>query len=72
VDEGRPRGEHRGPGQPGVLGDRVVRHPLAGQEDHLTAPGNPLRGGPGAGQGFQLLPLTGIDRQRGRFAEHAS
>ena len=71
LDEGRPRGEHRGPGQPGVLGDRVVRHPLAGQEDHLAPLRQPLRRRPGAHQGLQLLRLGSVDCQWGRRGEHA-
>ncbi len=71
LGEGRPRGEHGGPRQPGLLGDRVVRNPLGSQQDRLAPARHALRGGPCPEQGFQVLPLASVDGQRGRFGEHA-
>jgi hypothetical protein len=71
-DESHPRGEHGRPRQARLLRDRPVRDPLAGQQDHLAPPGQPLRRGPRAHQGVELLFLAGADRQRRRGGEHGS
>jgi hypothetical protein len=38
-EEALASSNHRGTGQPGLLGDRMVRNFLAGQQDHLTLSG---------------------------------
>ena len=61
LGERRPGGEHRRSRQARLQGDRVVRHPLAGQEDHPAPLRQSLWRRPSTHQGFQLLSLDSTE-----------
>src|SRR5207302_3197841 len=63
--ESRARGQNRRARQPGLLSNRVVGNPLAGQQNRLTRASHPLRGGTGPSLGLQLLLRRFIDRTTG-------
>jgi len=66
-----PVGQPSRPRQTSLLGNRIVGHALAGQQDDRTPANNSLRRGAGPQQGFQLPFLPFVDSQSGGRNKHA-
>jgi len=67
----RPRGNHGGTGQAGLLCYGIVGYASGCQQDHLALPRHRLRCSAGPNQRFQYKPLRRINSKRGRRSEHA-
>ena len=59
--EGGTGGQNRGARESGLLCNRVIGNPLAGQQNRLTLPSHPLRGSAGPSPGLQLSLLRFVD-----------
>ena len=69
--ERRAHRQNRWPSQPGLLGNGMVRHTLAGQQDHAALASDPLGRRARTNQPLQLASLRVVDGKRHRTGEHA-